>query len=373
MGDSSSQRAPGTGPAHHEWAGRLVVALVFLVRVAAVGAEPSGTDPTDAEALGRDSPIGRLEYRPGRGLRVGDTGITLGGFTTSEAERLQGGDSAGSFGEAHFFLSFDPLPRVHLFSELEVGTLATAASDQSGVRSHLGLEVVRAYGDFSLSDALGLRFGQFLTPIGLWNPVPAEPFVWTTSEPLIVEDVFPDTMTGAMLSGRAFALNGAFSYSLYGTFLDQLSTDPGESPAPKSAGAYLEWASLGGWTIGASYFASEAKTGPWHNLGGVDGLWRPNEHLELSTEAVFGEGTQSNGALWGMYAQAVAETVDTLYLVGRYEHFDPPGSDHSINLYDVGLTWIPVYYVRCKVDYSIADHRDELAEPGLRWSLSLLF
>jgi hypothetical protein len=361
------------GPGHRECAGGLLAAFVLLVRVAAVASEPYGTDPADAGGLGRDSPIGRLEYRPGRGLRLGDTRITLGGFTTSEAERLQGGDSAGSFGEAHFFLSFDPLPWVHLFSELEAGELATVASDQTGVRSHLGLGVARAYGDFSLNDALNLRFGQFLTPIGIWNPVPAEPFVWTTSEPLIVEDVFDDTMTGAMLWGRAFALNGAFSYSLYGTFLDQLSTDPGESLGPKSAGAYLEWASLGGWSVGASYFVSEPKTGPWHNLGGVNGLWRPNDRLELSAEAVFGEGTRSNGALWGMYAQAVAEIVNTLYAVGRYEHFDPPGSDHSINLYDVGLTWIPVYYVRCKVDYSIADHRDELAEPGLRWSLSLLF
>jgi hypothetical protein len=353
--------------------GTLLAALFLVVRVAIVRAEPSAPDPVDAESLGRDTPIGRLEYRPGRGLRLGDTHVTLGGFTTSEVERLQGGDSAGSFGEAHFFLSFDPLPWVHLFSELEAGELATVASDQSGIRSHLALEVPRAYGDFSASDALNLRFGQFLTPIGLWNPVPAEPFVWTTSEPLIVEEVFDETMTGAMLSGRAFALNGAFSYSLYGTFLDQLDADPGEPPAPRSTGAYLEWASLGGWTIGASYFASEAKTGPWHNLGGVDGLWRPNERIELSTEAVFGEGTRRNGGLWGLYAQAVAETVDTLYAVARYEHFDPPGGGHSINLYDVGLTWIPVYYLRAKVDYSFADHRDELAEPGLRFSLSLLF
>jgi hypothetical protein len=375
MSASSSQSAASCvdeGGSHRSaLAGLLCAAL--LLAAASVRAQPSGDSPADVGALGRDTPIGRVEYRPGRGLRVGNTGFTLGGFATAEAERLQGGDSSGSFGETHFFLSFDPLPRVHLFTELEIGELATVASDQTGVRSALALGVARAYADFSASDALNLRFGQFLTPIGLWNPVPAEPFVWTTSEPLIVEDVFDDTMTGAMLSGRAFALNGAFSYSLYGTFLDPIKPDPGESPAPKSAGAYLEWASLGGWSVGASYFASEAKTGPWHNLGGIDGLWRPNDRIELSTEAVFGEGTRSNGALWGLYTQAVAETVDTLFAVARYEHFDPPGGGHSINLYDVGLTWIPVYYLRFKVDYSFADHRDELAEPGLRASLSLLF
>ncbi len=376
MRDSSSQRAVrrgDLGPTRREPTRVLLFALLLAVRAAAVYAEPFGAEPSEAEALAADTSIGRIEYRPGRGLRLGDTRITIGGFATSEAERLQGGEASGTLEGPHFFLSFDPLPSLHLFSELEMGDLATAATDQEGVRSHLGFGVARAYGDFSASDALNVRFGKFLTPIGLWSPVPAEPFVWTTSEPLIVEDVFNDSQTGAMVLGRTFLPSGAFSYSFYGSFLDPLDPDPGEMPPRYAAGTYLEWANLDGWLVGASYYASEAHTGPWHNLGGIDGLWLPNERIELSAEAVFGEGTRRNGALWGLYAQAVAETVDTLYAVGRYEHFDPPGGGPSINLYDVGLTWIPVYYFRFKVDYSFADHRDDLAEPGFRASLSLLF
>lgn len=374
MRDPSSQRAVrrrDLGPAPRKPTRVLLLALLLGLRTVAVCAEPSGA--SEAEALAADTSIGRIEYRPGRGLRLGDTRVTIGGFTTAEADRLQGGEASGKLEGPHFFLSFDPLPSVHLFSELEMGDLVTWATDQEGARSHLGFGVARAYGDFSASDALNLRFGKFLTPIGLWSPVPAEPFVWTTSEPLIVENVFADSVTGAMASGRTFAASGAFSYSLYGSFLDPLDPDPGEEPPRYAAGTYLEWASLEGWLLGASYYASQAESGPWHNLGGIDGLWLPNERVELSAEAVFGEGTRSNGALWGLYAQAVVETVDTLYAVGRYEHFDPPGGGHSINLFDVGLTWIPVYYLRLKADYSFADHRDELAEPGFRASLSLLF
>ena len=374
MSDPSSQSAPRSGdprPRRQRPARALLVGLALVFRAAVLCAE-TGVDPGDAEAIGADTAVGRIEYLPGRGLRLGDTHITLGGFTTAEAERLEGGESTGGLEGAHFFLSFDPLPSVHLFSELETGELVNAASDQTGARSHLALSVARAYGDFAASDALNVRFGKFLTPIGRWNPVPAEPFVWTASEPLIVENVFDDTVTGAMLFGRGFAPHGALSYSLYGTFLDPLDADPAERPAKRTAGAYLEWASLGGWSVGASYFASEARTGPWHHLGGVDGLWRDGP-IELSGEAVFGEGTRRNGALWGLYAQAVVETLHTLYAVGRYEHFDPPGAGRAIDLYDVGLTWIPRYYLRLKADYLFADHSQDPAAPGFRTSVSLLF
>jgi len=160
---------------------------------------------------------------------------------------------------------------------------------------------------------------------------------------------------------------------LYGTFLDPLNVDPDEHPAKRSAGAHLEWASLKGWTIGASYFASQLHDGEWNHLGGADLLWQPHNRIELSGEAVFGEGSREDGTLWGLYAQTVVETVRTLYLVGRYERFDPPGGGRAINLFDLGFAWVPLPYLRFKADYLIADHRDELAEPGLRASFSILF
>ena len=48
----------------------------------------------------------------------------------------------------------------------------------------------RAYIDFAQSDALQLRLGKFLTPIGRWNQLHAAPLTWTTSRPLITEDGF---------------------------------------------------------------------------------------------------------------------------------------------------------------------------------------
>jgi len=325
------------------------------------------------ETFGADTPLGRFSYQAGQGLRLGKTGLTVGGFSTVEAEFLEGGERRGGVEELNFLISFDPVPFIHLFSELGIGTLAELERGRKGVHSQPELEVERLYLDLGTSDALRLRFGKFLTPIGRWNLARIEPLLWTTSEPLIVEEVFDDSTTGAMLHGSVFPHGGALSYSLYGAFLDPLDAEADEDPARYSAGAHLEWASLKGWTVGASYFASRLQNGEWNHLGGADLLWHPHKRVEVSGELLFGEGSREDGALWGLYAQTAVELVRTLYLVGRYERFDPPGGGRDINLFDLGFAWVPVPYLRFKVDYLIADHRHELAEPGVRLSFSLLF
>lgn len=355
----------------------MLLLLFFVLFSPVAGATPATKPAVDVdrteETFGADTPLGRFSYQTGRGLRVGNTGLVLGGFATAEVERLEGGESIGGIDGVNFLAFIDPTPFLHLFAELEVGRLAELESGRRGVRSHPKLEVNRLYADLRASDALNLRFGKFLTPIGRWNSIRIEPLLWTTSEPLIVEEVFDETATGVMLHGSVFPQGEALSYSLYGTLLDPFQVPPDERSARRNAGARLEWASLGGWTIGASYFAAQLQKGEWNHLGGADLLWQPHERVELSGEALFGEGSREDGALWGLYAQTVVETMRTVYLVGRYERFDPPGVKRAINLFDLGFVWIPAPYLRFKADYLIVDHRSEFSEPGLRMSLSFLF
>jgi len=356
--------------------------LIFLfvsLTLPVVWADPaqdvvSGVDGAKPEeTFGANTPLGRLSYQAGRGLRVGETGLVVGGFATSEIERVEGDRSSGGIDSVNFLAFIDPTPYLHLFTELEVGQLALLESDHEGVHADPKFEIKRLYLDFGASDTLKVRFGKFLTPIGRWNTIRIEPLLWTTSDPLIVEEVFDKTATGAMLHGSVFPSGGALSYSLYGTFVDPLNVPPDEHPARRNAGAHLEWASLKGWTLGASYFASQRRHGGWNHLGGADLLWQPHQRVEVSGEALFGEGSREDGTLWGLYAQTVVETVRTLYLVGRYERFAPPGAGRDVNLFDLGIAWVPVPYLRLKADYLIADHRDKRAEPGLYMSFSILF
>lgn len=356
----------------------ILVSLFVALVSPAVWADPlnekaSGVAPPELETFGTDTPLGRLSYQAGRGVRVGETGLVLGGFVTTEVERQEEGDSRGGLDSVNLLVFLDPVPFAHLFTELEWGPLAQLERGQEGVHSNTNVTVKRLYLDFGTSDVVNVRFGKFLTPIGRWNVAPREPLLWTTSDPLIVEKVFDNTATGAMLFGSVFPRGGALSYSLYGSFLDQPDVDRDEVSATDSVGAHLEWASLAGWTVGASYFASEGRDREWNHLGAADFLWQLHERVEVSSEVLFGEGSRKNGGLWGLYLQGVVETVRTLYLVGRYEHFDPPGTGRAVNLFDVGFAWVPVPYLRLKADYLFADHRRELSEPGFRLSLSLLF
>lgn len=354
--------------------GRRIRGLVLAFLIAAI--HPPAASATEGfpapnregpELFGVDSPLGRLDYRAGRGLHVGDTGLNLGGYATMDAERLESGDSRGGL-DVNVFVAADPASFLHLFSELEIGELVDW---EGGAHPEVTpkFKVERMYGDASWSDGANLRFGKFLTPFGRWNQVLADPLLWTTSEPLIVEEVFPDEVTGAMLWGTLFPQGEALSYALYGSFLDRAVSQP----VHDGVGARLEWTSHGGLSVGASYLASRRDDGEWNHLGGVDALWQPFERLELSGEALLGEGARADGGQWGLYVQAVVETVPTLYLVGRYERFNPPGGERGVDLFDLGVTWVPAYYLRFKVDYDFADELDERSAPGFRASFSVLF
>jgi hypothetical protein len=350
--------------------GLLLAFLLTAIHLPLAHAADVATAPTreGPELFGVESPLGRIDYRAGRGLHLGDTGFTIGGYSTVEAERLEDRSSEGS-ADVNFFLAYDPASFLHLFSELEVGELVLwEGGERPRVDPHFKVE--RLYGDAGWRDEATVRFGKFLTPFGRWNQVLADPLLWTTSEPLIVEEVFPDEVTGAMLWGNLFPAGQALSYALYGSFLDAAVSEPRHD----GIGARLEWTGAHGVSVGASYLASRPEHGgEWNHLGGLDAVWQPLDRLELSVEALAGEGVHENGGQWGLFAQAVVETVPTLYAVGRYERYDPPGSRRGIDLFDLGLTWIPRSYLRVKVDYRFADHLDDLSAPGLRASFSVLF
>lgn len=332
----------------------------------AVGEGPLVLDPEGAPLFAVDGPFGPFDYRLGRGLRLGASGFRLGGYATVDGERLESGDDRSGL-DVNLFVSADPVSFLHLFGELEIGEVFEWERG-SAARAAPKFKAERLYGDATWRDEANLRLGKFLTPFGRWNQVLADPLLWTTSEPLVVERVFPDHVTGAMLFGSVFPGSGSLSYGVYGSFLGHEVSEPDRD----AAGARLEWTPRRGPSIGASYFAS-AHGGEWNHLGGVDAFWQPLERLELSAEALAGEGVRADGGQWGLYAQAVIETVPTLYLVGRYEHFDPPGGGAVIDLFDVGVAWVPRYWVRVKADYRIADHQDELSAPGLYGSFSVLF
>ncbi len=298
----------------------LCLAGCILVSRPTRAAEPGGglSDTsvalTDAPAYTLASPIGPLAYTPGRGLRLGHTPITLGGYTNLDLVRDEGGPTELTLDDLSLFVIADPHPRLHLFSELEIEELVTLDSHGHGGTHDARYVTERLYGDLTLSDQLIVRAGKFLTPVGRWNVIHAQPLVWTTSRPLVTFMPFDKHTTGAMLFGSVFPAAGRVTYTLYGQCLNQLDPSPQPVEAHRSVGGRLEYQVANGPSVGASYLAFTSH-GDWQHLGGLDTLWR-RDRVEVMGEAVYSDAPRR----WGLYLQPVVRVASRLYLVGRYEH-----------------------------------------------------
>src|SRR5882724_4487851 len=64
----------------------------------------------------RSSPLGDITYTPGRGLHIGDTGLTLGGFFHIVDQHPEGETAEIELDDASLFVIWDPRPRLHFFS-----------------------------------------------------------------------------------------------------------------------------------------------------------------------------------------------------------------------------------------------------------------
>jgi hypothetical protein len=347
--------------------GRVEALLVLLLLALALpcrAAEQSTAAPTE---LGEEPILsaGPLEYRPGRGLRVGSTGLVIGGFTEVKVEDTQAAGGESSLDLLNFFLIYDFSPRFRAVAELQLRDIFLTNKEQTGTQD-FAFDVRRLFGDYTIADALRVRVGTFLTPVGYWNLLLAPPLTWTTEAPLIVEETFFEpTTTGVMVYGSTGVGPGQLSYSLFSQVLHPLQHDPDLDPPNYTAGLRLTYDLGPAWTGGATYQAAQNHS-EWSQLGAVHLLGQLPRVQLLSELYVQGGGLpdspDAHATQWGTYLQGVLEVYDPFFLVGRYEHFDPPAPDPTLNLFTVGAVCKPFPFMALKVEYRFVD-RDVEADP----------
>ena len=354
----------------------LAVALVIGSSTAALPDEPPVPAPPAPEVpgaplLARDTPLGELVYAPGRGLRVGDTGLHLGGYGNLNLLRPEGGPARFGMDDLSLFVTWEPVARVQLFSELEVEDLFEVYDTGAGGTHEADFTAERLYADVAGTDWLNLRVGKFLTPVGRWNLIHAQPLTWTSSRPLATELPFDPHTTGAMVFGAVYPTHGTLAYTLYGQAVNQFEAVTVPQPQQRSGGARLEYIDRLDWSVGASYLAAE-NHGIWRQLGGVDGLWRA-DRVEVMGEATVEQGDAPTLDQWGLYLQGVVETWPRVFLVGRYEHYAWQTGPRDVNMFVAGVAYKPMPWLVLKTEYLAADHRAEQEPPGYRASIAVLF
>ncbi len=365
-----ASRSPAAPHDHLLGVIRLALALALLLQSFAALAEEATVDPSD---LGEASvlSLGALEYRPGRGLRVGDSGFVLGGFANVKAEWAE--ESGGEFAvdAVDFFVIFDRFDRFRAVADLEVKDIFTADEETSGTQD-IAFNVRRLFADFTIEDRLSVRAGTFLTPIGYWNLILAPPLTATTEAPLIIEEgFFEPTTTGVMLHGSTSLSRGRLDYSLFSQFLEPLEDDSDLEPPDLSVGVRLNYELLPGLSLGASYQSAEIGD-CWSHLGGLHSQWQ-RDRVELLTEWYYQDGDALDSSQWGGYLQGTFEVVSPFYLVGRYEHFAPE-EQPSVNSFTFGGLWRPLPFMAVKVEYRLADETfDDEDLDGFYASFSTFF
>lgn len=351
-------------------------------------------------------------YEFGRGLRLGDSGFTLGGYATLQYVNAQGDREQLKSGHASAFVWWEGLDRAKVFAEIDVVNAVARDRHDAAYDDTRRVSLERLYADYAFSDAFTLRGGKFLTPIGRWNLIHAEPLVWTTSGPLITQQVFPRNVTGASASGQLHGvlMGASLGYVVFASNGSEWRADRWQDPFSRVRGLRLTTSLPGEVQLGLSVanYELDSWRGDSRRLRGLDLSWQHNR-WELSAEwlrtnpsqggyrpaptdspgpwpqthpygarPVDGGGPLVPGKpgarrTQGGFVQGVAPLAGAWFLVLRGEWLDSPQSAATQRRTLAGLTWRPNAGVALKFEWLQDEGRLQGSTRSLASSLSVLF
>ncbi len=313
--------------------------LLVAAPLRAIASELADSEVVEAPLILPPLP---LSTAGGLGHTLGDSGVTVGGYGLAEASDYRGTDAAAALRRLSLMLWWDSGSRLSLFGELEAENLARInSSDEDDNDIEVVLE--RLHLDYAWSDAVQLRIGKFLTPVGRWNVIHAAPLTWTSSRPLITVDTFPTNATGAMLRGVLALAGKPLEWAVYASPGEELAPADDSDPFQEAYGLRLNYAFGFDFQLGFSLVDFRREHDASANkktLYGIDLLWQ-HRGYEISGEWAFrtrrrdAEDADEHGG----YLQAVLPLHAPLYGVLRYETFDTAGPVAGLNLYIGGLAW----------------------------------
>ncbi len=296
----------------------------------------------------------------------------IGGYASANINLHPGGRAEATFSEGSLFLSWDGNGRWRLFSELELEKPLHWQEGQSVSTNQSYFDVERLYADYVYSEHVTLRGGRFLTPVGRWNLIHADPLVWTTHRPLATEHLFPLNVNGLMLQGALPLESGSLEYSVFGEVVHDMRHNGDEIPFESTNGARLAFSGAIETGVTVLDFSEEIPGNPHYRLLGLDFL-AARHGWELSGEAfqrfrVGGNGDAGHGA----YLQGVAPIGGRWSAVGRLETMQRP-AESPIQRWLVGTAWRMDEKRVFKLDYTGGNAEQPGAPKGMFASFAILF
>lgn len=326
-------------------------------------------------------------------LHVGGYGGAVLGRDTAPGVGRQTGFSEAN---AALLLSGTLARRLSYFGELEAAS--TTRQNWTGNDEDEFLFLERLYLEYAFGDALRLRAGRFLTPVGQWNEIHAEPLTWTAHRPLTTYRPFAKSMTGIMAAGQVVLAGHDAGFATYAAFPGEAFREREESYFLHALGARGALELAPGLYVGVSGVAFRAShpVGPedaveegageaasepddWEDdaedrlLAGLDLSWRV-VGAELLAEATALTATDSVPAERGGFIQLAVPLlrVGRLHAVARTEYYDPV-VDRPLTVHTLGLTLRPTRHVTVKLERQLPNRASYRVRDGWYVSLSGIF
>jgi len=333
-------------------------------------------------------PWAHAPYQLGQGLHFPNQGLDVGGYLSLQYDNLRHQTPVFSVHDLSLFVNKRFGARWNVFTEMEVGD-ALKVTTEGHVSHSPEFDIERLYADYRVGPAVTLRFGKFLTPVGRWNMVHADPLVWTVSRPLTTTAAFARHATGAMMYGSVPAVGHDLDYWVFADDTAQLDPLQRKEAAFDTPGSTLTMTNnfnraVGGrllyhfmrdrLSVGASYLHFEMKHPRQDkNLFGLDFYWKAR-YLELSGEAVYRaiKGSSESDERGG-FIQAVVPIPHHLYLVGRHERYRATVLTANPTINTFGITYRPRPPISVKLEYRTGANNEQVAPDGWLGSLAILF
>lgn len=324
-------------------------------------------------------------YQLGRGYRIGP--LTLGGYANLRYTDLEGRPADLTTQDLSLFLGADLAPTWRFFSESELGNALTITDEHTTI-DDADFDIERLYLEHDLRPDTRVRIGKFLTPIGRWNLIHADPLVWSVSRPLTTSAAFSRHASGAELIGTRAAGRGSLDYRLFldatadldptqrseDTFMDvDVQPNPRDAFA-HAAGLRLVYRSaddrleLG---MSLAHFRLQERPNA-KDLVGAD-LFYTRGGAELTGEALYRESHgDAAGDDYGAFLQLTLPLARRVYAVASHERYKSGLFAEPVDIDRLGLTWRPIAPVSVKLEHRDAHGEERLAPDGWLAALSLL-
>ncbi len=299
------------------------------------------------------------EYTLGEGVKLFDTPIYLGGYTTMDY--LHRSDDYNRFRlDEVALLGYGHYKRFSFMSELlykESYVKEWGKVEDEKVGTPLTIE--RLYLDYRVNDALTLRAGKFNTPVGYWNLEPINVLRDSASNPYLAYIIYPRYTTGVLLTYADTFYSNA-SYTLIAQNNNDLDDAYNNISVKKHYALGYEYTFENSLQlkINGGYFQTTKKEESKYALASLE-----YDVSSYKINAAFGlrQGDKGKWSVpYAFYLQGVYRLSEEHNFIGRYESYEiDEGAMRKEQIAIFGYTYRPLYPIALKVEYQAHEYRNE--------------